>query len=205
MNCQLKFAFRITHIQNIPHILDKGFVCANSIDACERYVPIGDKAVITRRNEQPVKGFNLKEYIPFYFGPRSPMLYVVQHGFNGTQRINAEEIVYCVVRIDDIRNNDIECIFTDGHALSGLTVFYDKSHLHKLDYIINHTDVFASYWNSESDPDLKRRKEAEFLIKKHLPPQYIRGFVVYNNKAMLRLLEMGIDQNKIIINPAYYF
>ncbi|MBO4784891.1 MAG: DUF4433 domain-containing protein [Lachnospiraceae bacterium] len=202
---QIKYAFRMTHIDNMPHIVRCGLVRASSPLRDENYVSIGDNQVINRRNESPVNGYHLNDYIPFYFGPRSPMLYVIQHGYNGVCRVEPENIVYCVVGIDDLISNNVDCIFTDGHALSRLTTYYEKTRLPSINEIVKSDDVYSSLWNLESDPDLKRRKEAELLIKEDLSPQYVRGYAVYNEIAKQRLVDMGVALEKISIKPNYYF
>lgn len=201
----LTYAFRITHIDNISYIEKYGLARANSPLCAPNYVNIGDKEVIRMRSNRDVKGYKLSEYIPFYFGPRSPMLYVIQHGYNGVQRVGAEQIVYCVIRLDDIINSSKDCIFTDGHALSELTVFYEKERLGQINEIVNYNDVYSSQWNSEKDLDLKRRKEAELLIKNDLEPQFVRGYVVYNTASKQRLESIGVTTDKIAVRPNYYF
>ncbi len=133
------------------------------------------------------------------------MLYVIQHGYNEVQRVEPEDIVYCVIRLDDLIENNIDCVFTDGHALSFLTSFYSKEALNQINNIISFDDVYSSQWNSDEDLDLKRRKEAELLVKNDLPVQYLRGFVVYNNKAKELLIEKGVAENMIVVMPNYYF
>ncbi len=201
----LKYAFRITHIDNIPHISRCGLVRANSPLHDENYVSIGDRQVINLRGERFVKGFRLNDYVPFYFGPRSPMLYVIQHGYNGVTRVEPEKIVYCVVRLDDLIRDNIDCIFTDGHALSALTKYYTKDSLPQINQIIKIDDVYSSQWNIEEDMDLKRRKEAELLLKSDLAPQYIRGYVVYNNEAKVQIARLGIAEDMIVVARNYYF
>lgn len=185
---QLKYVFRLTHIDNIKYIMSKGLVRASSPLRDENYVSIGDVQVIQVRKDRKFQGYQLSDFMPFYFGPRSPMLYVIQHGYNGVRKVKPEDIVYCVVRIEDIIKNDIDCIFTDGHALSSLTNYYYKSSLANLNNIVNYDDVYSTFWNIEDDPDLKRRKEAELLINEDLPAQYIRGIVVYNDRLKNILL-----------------
>lgn len=202
---QIKYAFRMTHIDNIPHIVRCGLVHASSPLHDEHYVSIGDNQVINRRNESPVNGYHLNDYIPFYFGPRSPMLYVMQHGYNGVRRVEPENIVYCVVGIDDLISNNVNCIFTDGHALNKFTVFYAKEQLSSINEIVKYDDVYSTQWNPENDLDLKRRKEAELLIEEDLPPQYVKGYAVYNEIAKQRLVDMGVVLEKISIKPNYYF
>lgn len=202
---QLKYAFRLTHIDNIPNIDRCGLVRADSPLRDPNYVSIGDHQVIGIRASRDVKGYHLNEYVPFYLGPRSPMLYVIQHGYNGVIRVEAENIVYCVIRLDDLIHNNIECIFTDGHALSAFTSFYQKNMLPNIDEIVKYDDVFSSQWNIEEDLDLKRRKEAELLVRQDLPAQYVRGYVVYNERAKQRLIESGVAPEKIVAVPGYFF
>lgn len=202
---KIKYAFRITHINNISHIAKCGIVKANSPLHDKNFVNIGDSQVIKLRKSKVVKGYHIGDYIPFYFGPRSPMLYVIQHGYNGVQRVEPEEIVYCVIKLDDLITDGIECIFTDGHALNILTSFYTKDKLVNIDSIVNYDDVYSSQWNPEKDRDLKRRKEAELLIKDDLPAKYIKGYVVYNEKAKQTLIGKGIIGNLIAMMPNYYF
>ena len=95
--------------------------------------------------------------------------------------------------------------FTDGHALSELTSFYTKKDLARINEIVSFEDVYSVRWDSEFDIDLKRRKEAELLVGDDLPPQFICGYVVYNEKAKNTLLELGIKESKIVVVPNYYF
>lgn len=48
-----------------------------------------ERQVIGIRASRDVKGRHLNEYVPFYLAPRSPMLYVIQHGYNGVARVEA--------------------------------------------------------------------------------------------------------------------
>ena len=205
MSRTLKYAFRITHIQNVPHVLRCGLVRAGSPQSDPAYVPIGDRQVIKLREERTLAGYKISDYIPFYLGPRSPMLYVIQHGYNGVKRVEPEQIVYCVIRLDDIINADVDCIFTDGHALSSITNVYGKERLSEIDTLVKMEDVYSSQWISETDIDLKRRKEAELLVRGDLPAAFVKGFAVYNEAARLKLEEMGVAPERIVIKPDYYF
>lgn len=93
----LKYAFRITHIANMRHIVQYGLVKNDSPHRNEHFVNIGDQQIIQLRKTKEIKGYRISDYIPFYLGPRSPMLYVIQHGYNGVTRIEPEDIVYCIV------------------------------------------------------------------------------------------------------------
>ena len=201
----IKYAFRMTHINNIPHILKYGIVKSTSPNRSESYTSIGDPQVISARKSKIVNNINIYDCIPFYFGPRTPMLYVIQNGYNGVVKTTPDKIVYCVVRLDVLIRDKVECFFSDGHALNGLTKFYTNENLPNIDSIISYVDVSAVWWNSESDIDLKRRKEAELLLLHDLPIDKVSGFVVYNEEAKRQLMNYGVANNLIVVKPGYYF
>ena len=70
---------------------------------------------------------------------------------------------------------------------------------------MKYSDVYAHRWDDEDDLDLKRRKEAELLLKNDLPEQYIKGFVVDNEEARQKLISIGVDKKKVVVRPTYYF
>ena len=75
----IRYAFGILHKDNIPHVMKYGLVHNDSPFARDSFVPIGDMSVMdVRSTKQLPDGSFLSEYIPFYFGPRSPMLYNIQ-------------------------------------------------------------------------------------------------------------------------------
>ena len=66
MTKTLKYAFRITHIDNIPHIVQCGLVRADSPLRANNFNSIGDPQIIRVRGEMVVKGYKISDYIPFY-------------------------------------------------------------------------------------------------------------------------------------------
>ncbi len=193
----------MTHILNIPQILDVGFVHAYSPKASLDYIPIGDSSMISARSDRDIAGRTLDQYIPFYFGPRSPMLYVIQNGFNGVTKRLPGEIVYCVLRIDTIIEKQLRFVFTDGHAADHITKHYPSEKLKDIDDILSYNDVYAQFWNE--DADAKRKKEAEILFLDEVPACLISGYVTYDEAAKQQLISYGIPESKIIIRPNFYF
>lgn len=204
---KIQYAFRIVHIDNIPHILKYGFVHRKGSDACSCYIPIGDSTVInTRTNKRLKDGSCLSDYIPFYFGPRSPMLYNIQHGYGFLEKRSPQEIVYCVLVIQTIIDSNLECIFTDGHALDSASKFYDKKDLGRLDEIVKYEDVYSRFWfNQDFLDDRKRRKEAELLFKDNVPQQYIKGFVVFNEEAYKKMCSFGVPESMLCLKKEFYY
>lgn len=63
----------------------------------------------------------------------------------------------------------------------------------------------AKYWRDDNDLDLKRRKEAEFLVLGDIAIEGLLGFLVYNQNALNRMIEFGVDMEKVHIKSAFYF
>jgi ssDNA thymidine ADP-ribosyltransferase, DarT len=198
------YIYRMTHIENIAHVLQNGITHIASSNSNKAYVPIGDGSLIqTRQNFTTPFGTKLGEYIPFYFGCRMPMLYVVQNGFNGVTATNPENIVYCISSVQKVIDLNLDCVFTNGHAVNALSSFYDISQAPQIETLLDFAAIRAIWWNE--DLDIKRRKEAEFLIKNDVPSEAIIGYVVYNESAQKRLIDLGIAAEKIVIKPNCYF
>jgi hypothetical protein len=200
------YLYRMTHIENIPHILQYGITHSTSANANRNFVPIGDSSLIATRNDFLLNnGRLLGEYIPFYFGYRTPMLYVVQNGFNMVAPTPAEKIVYCVSSVQKIIDLQLDFIFTDGHAVDGFSSQYTFTDIDNIDTILDKNAIKARYWRSENDLDLKRRKEAEFLVLGDIIKNAILGFLTYNENAKNRVINFGANAAKVHIKPEFYF
>src|SRR5262245_37067596 len=87
--------FRITHVRNVPWILDHGLHCQSSPERDPDFVPIGNPDLIRKRAVREIPeppGGLLSDYIPFYFTPRSPMLYNITTGVGSVKWTPARDI-----------------------------------------------------------------------------------------------------------------
>lgn len=175
--------FRLMHYANLEYTLSKGMYCGNSQNADPNYINIGHRNLIGKRGKRIVPttpGGVLNNYVPFYFAPRSPMLYSICHknvdGFSGKQ----SDIIYLVSSVEKIISAKIPFVFTDGHAYEIFSRFFNQiNDLDKVDWTI----MGATYWNNtEQDNDRMRRRMAEFLAYQFVPPSCILAIVVYNEK-----------------------
>jgi hypothetical protein len=200
----------MTHIENIPHILKNGITHQNSVNRNQNYVSIGYSSLISKRDNFILpNGNKLGAYIPFYFGVRMPMLFVIMLG-NKSIRYNlkpllSEDIIYCISSVEQIRVHNLQFIFSNGHAVSEFTEIFDKTDIDNIQNLIDQTAINATYWVDENDLDLKRRKEAEFLVENDIPESAILGFAVYNENAKEELIKYGVPADKIAVRPTYYF
>jgi hypothetical protein len=137
--------YRITHIKNIPHILQYGITHKDSFNSNLNFITIGDLSLIDTRSTREVYidngdllNFNspsiiLGNFIPFYFGVKMPMLYVIQNGGNFVEKAtSAQNIVYIACSLINVINSEIIYYFTDGHATDALTSFYSSTEIENL-------------------------------------------------------------------------
>ena len=200
------YIFRMTHIHNVRHIVEFGITHKDSFNANPKFIQIGDSSIIsTRNNILLMNGNRIGEYVPFYFGVRMPMLMVIQKGYNGVESTLAEEIVYCVTSVKNIIDSQLDFVFTDGHANNYLSTQYVPENIDEVEKLVDFEATRQKYWKNEDDLDLKRRKEAEFLVKGDIPYNAVLGFIVYNQTAKNELLKLGIKDENVHIIPEYYF
>jgi hypothetical protein len=200
------FLFRMTHIDNIPHIVQYGITHGSSPNRNEHFRAIGDNSLINARSQfRLANGRTLGEYTPFYFGPRMPMLYVIQKGFNNVPSTPPEDIVYYVCSVQKILDTGLDFVFTNGHAIDGLSSIYEKGAIERLEELLDFEAIQAKFWKNESDLDIKRRKEAEFLVDGDLPLSVIVGYAVYAESSKTKLENWGIPPKMIAVRPNFYF
>lgn len=199
----------MTHIKNIEHILTYGITHQESINNNPNYISIGDSNLISKRKNIFAKNKSLGSFIPFYFGTRMPMLFVIMRGANNLKYdikpMPTEEIIYCVTTVEQVIKHKLNFLFSDGHAVTDLTRFYNSSDVNNILQIVDMKAIQSKYWNDENDLDLKRRKEAEFLLANDLPPEAISGYICYNSTAKENLINLGIPEKLIAVRPNDYF
>ena len=120
-NRKMNYLYRMTHIDNISHILEHGITHQSSINCNPNYVNIGNSSLIERRNRMDIvtvdgHTYSLKDYIPFYFYARMPMLYNIQHGYM-VDKVSPDDVVYMVLDINKVVvDYKHDFFFSDGHA-----------------------------------------------------------------------------------------
>jgi hypothetical protein len=104
----------------------------------------------------------IHDYVPFYFGPRSPMLFQLHTGRVEGFAEKQGRVVYLVAYAQDIVASGAGYVFSDGHGNAAYTSWFDD--LSRLDEIDWDT-VYTRQWNDDTEHmDRQRRKQAEFLV-----------------------------------------
>ena len=151
-------------------------------------------------------GGMLSEYVPFYFGPRSPMLYVIHHNGVPTYQGGQDSIVHLVSNVDKVLQNKLEYAFTDGHPTKIFTEFYDNwTHANKVDWSL----MTSQYWHAADwDRDRPRRRQAEFLVRDFFPWELVTDIGVIDDGMAVKigaLLKSIAHRPVVIIKRNWYY
>lgn len=171
--------YHITHVDNLPSILRDGGLWSNAevIARGGPAAPIGMGNIKHRRFSLPVKchpGDLVGGYVPFYFGPRSIMLYLI-HCANHpelTYRGGQGPILHLELDMHEA------IAWADAQAkrwafsLSNAGAYYSEFRNRAEDLgEVNWPAVAATDFR---DPAVKEGKQAEFLVQTFVPWSLVR-------------------------------
>lgn len=203
--------YHITHINNLASIRAAGGLRSLNLMRLARtgYTNIAYFGIQYRRATTQVPcgaGGTLHDYVPFYFAPRSPMLYTIHRGNVGGYDQGQGPIVHLVSTAEAVRTAGLSFVFTDGHGTIALTEFFDD--LAQLNQV--HWEVMESrYWfDTPEDCDRKRRRQAEFLVHNFFPWQLVTEIGVIDptmRAQVVRLLQNATHQPAVTVHPDWYY
>lgn len=151
-------------------------------------------------------GGYLDEYVPFYFGRRSPMLYTISRGNVEGYEEGQNPIVYCVSTAQAAQAAGLGFVFTDGHGVMDFTDFFDDlADLDEVDWPL----MEARYWfDTDRDPDRKRRRQAEFLVYQRFPWELIEEIGTVS-QSVRRTVEGIVESSQhsplVDVRRAWYY
>lgn len=202
--------YHITHLNNLPSIITRGGLIAKSRQQQLRYTDIAHERIQDRRARTLVPCANrgtLHDYVPFYFAPRSPMLYTIHRGNVEGYQQGQTLVIYLVAEAEMIAAANLSFTFTDGHAIMAYSEFYED--LQDLEQGIDWKLMNSRYWfDTEDDPDRKRRRQAEFLIYGSCPWTQIREIGVINLSIRTQVqqrLQNCRHQPPVRVYPNWYY
>ena len=205
------YIYHITHIQNFRQILNAGCLWCDN-ERKERNLEtqgIAYEVIKLRRSRRPVptcQGGFVADYVPFYFAPRSPMLFAIHRGTVDNYQGGQESILHLVAKAEVIAEKNLPFTFTNGHAEMAVTEFYESlEDLDKIDWDL----MKSNRWNdTENDMNRKWRRQAEFLVHNHFPIDLIAGIGVLSDRIKNEVEEILRKANveiSVKILPDWYY
>ena len=206
--------YHIVHVDRMPSIIQDGQLWCDAMMAQRSGTgtTIGMNSIKRRRLENLTlssrPGLRVGQCVPFYFCPRSVMLYVIRMA-------NHQELAYSggqgpILHLEaDLRQtvawadaNNLRWAFTLSNA--GSDYFEDRCNLEQLNQI-NWTAVFASDWR---EPTVKEGKQAEFLIESTFPWELVTRVGVHStgirNQVQQIIQPLG-HRPPVEIKPDWYY
>ena len=140
-------------------------------------MPIGSGDLIPKRKALAVPtppGGVFADYIPFYFTPRTPMLYNIKTGTGvGVVQRPLSEIAVLVASLHKLREYEVPFVFTDRHAFLATARF--SSNPVDLAWL-RWGDLQASdFARDPDDPGKFEQYQAEALAYRHVPISALLG------------------------------
>lgn len=200
--------YHFTHLRNLPGIIEEGLW---SDAACRRegltQVEIGSAGIRERRLNLSVgdvgPGGCVGDYVPWYFGPRSPMMFTLSRN-NYEYQQGFDEVVYLVSSVRRIVSLGRAWIASDRNAALTLAEFTDDEA--SLGSHISWDVIAARYWTDF--PDGADLRAAEFLVHEYVPWEAVRAIVTKteNTRAMVEDMVAGLDHSPpVTVRSQWYF
>ena len=200
--------FHFTDFANLAGIFESGAL------QCHRVAPtaidVGNQSIKANRGRRAVtcgpRGM-VGDYVPFYYAPRSPMLFSIKCGNVLGVSPEQHRLIYLVSSTEAIYAASLPCAFSDGNAATAITTFGDDPAA-----LATHIDwalIKERIWrNTPDDPDRVRRRMAEFLVHDAVPLELFAEFGVLNGKVRddVELLAEANDRHVTVrIRSGWYF
>ena len=199
--------YHITPIDNLPGIIKAGGLFCDRDAKNIQFVSIGHKNIKDRRLRKKVPcgtGGVIADYVPFYFAPRSPMLFTINKGNVVGYTRGQEPIVHLVSSTEAVAAAGLDWVFTKGHAVMDYTDFFDDfADLDEIDWPL----MNAKYWSdTDADGDRCRRRQAEFLVHNFFPWKLFSEIGVYNAAIAQKANQIVAGSNiPVSIKGAWYY
>jgi hypothetical protein len=210
-----RWIVHFTHVENLRSIVTDGtLTCDRQARQGRIQVEVGDAGIkLTRRNRTvPVDpGGCVGDYVPFYFAPRSPMMYRIacdhRDGVDGRYPDGDRPLAYLATTVGAIVGAELPWVVTDGNAATATTRF--GTTLHDLQTMVDWPLMREKVWrNTPDDPDRQRRRMAEFLVHGAVPLTLIRQVAGYSEEHVGRI-RAGLAGHAlaagILVRPAWYY
>lgn len=204
--------YHFTHFRNLRSILELGELrCDNAVQEAQCLnVEVGSRSIKARRQTLRVPcgpGGVVADYVPFYFAPRSPMLFSIHRGNVSEYPDGQRPLVYLTTNVEALLASSLDTVFTDGNASSALSEFFTDAN--ELRERIDWDLMQARMWNdTAADGDRMRRRMAEMLVFDALPATLIDSVACFNERHAERVTELldtaGFDV-KVQVRRHWYY
>lgn len=200
------YIYHITDVSNLGAIIGAGGLLSDVAlsKAGGPAVTIGYAHIKQRRMTQyrvPCTSNRfVGEFVPFYYCPRSPMLYTMNRGNTGRPAGSQRSVVHLVSTVHAALSLGRPWALSDSNAGSDYAEFFDD--IAKLDSL-DWDAINARQWSGQTTA-----KQAEFLVSDFYPWAAIVGIACQNADIQAQVVELVSQTNhqpKVITRPDWYY
>jgi hypothetical protein len=196
--------YHITDVENLPGILAAGGLRSDTAMAEHSPAVIGYGHIKQRRMTQIrvdcCAGRFVGEFVPFYFCPRSPMLFTVNRGNTGRPPGCQRTIVHLVSSLAAGINQNRPWAISDGNAGAFHAAFSSElAALGGLDWAA----IRATQWQGRT-----HEKSAEFLLADFFDWTGFHAVGCYNTETAQRVQSMlthSAHRPAVSVEPTWYY
>lgn len=196
--------YHITDVENLPGILAAGGLHSDKIMSERDPAVIGYGHIKKRRLQQlrvPCAGNRfVGEFVPFYFCPRSPMLYTINIGNTGRPAGCQQTVVHLVSTVRFVLGLGVAWAVADGNAGAMHTAF--ESSLEAIENL-DWEAIEAKYWS-----DKRHQKQAELLVGDFFPWSGFHEIGCQNAEVAAQVQALLRTENhrpKVSVQTGWYY
>lgn len=205
------YLYHFTHVRNLPGVVEQGLL---SDAACKEsgatQVEIGSSEIKARRLARAVPiepGGCIGDYVPFYFAPRSPMMFTLGHN-NYEYRGGFDEVIYLVTTLERVLERGLRGVVSDRNAAQALASFVAADA--DLDAHVDWPLMAQRQWGRISaDPERPDRRMAECLVHGRVPWEAITGIAARTadtaDEAARVVGPSGMARASVVVRTGWYF
>jgi hypothetical protein len=203
-NPEQALIYHITDVANLPSILAESGLRSDAVMAEKNPTVIGYGHIKERRLTQirvaSCGGRFVGEWVPFYFCPRSPMLFTTNKGATGRPAGCQQTILHLVSRVSIGISLGRAWAVIDGNAGAFHTWFGSTlDAIHTLDWAA----IRATDWQGKT-----HQKSAEFLVADFFPWTGIHAIGCHNSKVAKQVQDLVDSQHHrpaVSVEPTWYY
>lgn len=205
--------YHITHVKNLATIVDEVIWSdAERVRQGLECTVVGMSEIKRRRLEEIEvdchPGTQVGHYVPFYFCPRSVMLYMLYKdnrpdlAYHGGQRpiVHLQADLHMV--LEWAKNERRRWAFSKRNAGARYSDFYNDPTLFDT---LGWEAIAATDWR---DPDVKEGKQAEFLIEEYFPWKFVELIGAIDAevaKQVEGVITEADHQPEVVVKPNWYY
>ena len=203
--------YHFTHLSHLASIVKDGLLSdTDAVRTGALIVEVGHAGIKERRRGRMVPigpGGAVSDYVPFYFAPRSPMMYAIHRGNVPTYDEGCDRLIYLVTSVETLAASGARLVFTDRNAVLAIAAYGD--HGTGIDSLVDWALMRQVVWNNTpEDPDLRERRMAECLAHRVVQWPSIEGIATASqhvaDEARAILASLGVE-TPISVRPQWYF